>query len=84
MKYRERVGLKTIAYELGISINTVSRALRDCDDISAKTKENVRRVAQEVGYLPNNLIYSINNKTKSVALVINNVKRLNSAFCDDG
>ena len=28
------IGLKTIAYELDLSINTVSRALRDCDDIS--------------------------------------------------
>ena len=32
------VGLKEIAAELNISMNTVSRALRDCKDISKKTK----------------------------------------------
>ncbi|MCR4562400.1 MAG: LacI family transcriptional regulator [Bacilli bacterium] len=75
MKYEKRVCLKTIAYDLGLSVNTVSRALRDCDDISDKTKEKVRKIAIELGYLPNNLVYSINkNETKLVALVINNVK----------
>ena len=38
-------GLKSIAYELNLSINTVSRALRDCDDISEATKEKVRQKA---------------------------------------
>lgn len=75
MKYEKRLSLKTIAYELGVSVNTVSRALRDCDDISESTKEKVRKVAIELGYLPNSLVYSINyGKTKSVALVINNVR----------
>lgn len=75
MKYEKRICLKTIAYELGTSINTVSRALRDCDDISTKTKEKVRKIALEMGYLPNSLVYSINNDTtKSVCLVINNIK----------
>ena len=35
-------GLKAIAYELGVSVNTVSRALRDCKDISEHTKEIIR------------------------------------------
>jgi len=75
MKYEKRVCLKTIAYELGISVNSVSRALRDCSDISENTKEKVRKMAIELGYLPNNLLYSINNgNIKSVALVINNIK----------
>ena len=49
-------GQKTIAYELGLSINTVSRALRDCDDISASTKEAVRKKAYEIGYMDNALV----------------------------
>ena len=48
-------GLKSIAYELNLSINTVSRALRDCDDISKATKEKVRQKAYELGYIPNNV-----------------------------
>lgn len=75
MKDEKRVCLKTIAYELGISVNSVSRALRDCHDISENTKDKVRKMAIELGYLPNNLLYSISNgNTKSVALVINNIK----------
>ena len=75
MKYEKRISLKTIAYELGVSVNTVSRALRDCDDISQKTKERVRKVAIELGYLPNSLLYQISDsKTKAVTLVINNVR----------
>jgi LacI family transcriptional regulator len=84
MKYQKRVCLKTIAYELGISVNTVSRALRDCDDISEHTKEKVRKMAIELGYLPNNLLYSINNgETKSVALIINNVKNYYFSIMND-
>ena len=49
------VGLKTIAYELNVSVNTVSRALRDCDDISVEMKEKVRQKAYELGYMPNNI-----------------------------
>ncbi len=75
MGYKKEVCLKTIAYELNISINTVSRALRDCEDISEKTKNKVRQAAVKLGYLPNNLVYSINkSNTRSIALVINNIK----------
>ncbi len=75
MRRERSVSLKTIAYELGLSVNTVSRALRDCEDISDKTKERVREVAIKLGYLPNNLVYSMDKgQSKSVALVINNVK----------
>jgi len=84
MKYEKRISLKTIAYELGISVNTVSRALRDCADISEATKQKVRKVAIELGYLPNSLVYSINNgKTKSVALVINNVRNYYFSIIND-
>ena len=84
MKYEKRISLKTIAYELGISVNTVSRALRDCDDISEGTKQRVRKVAIDLGYLPNSLVYSINNgKTRSVALVINNVRNYYFTIIND-
>ena len=47
------VSLKTIAGQCGVSIATVSKALNDQRDISTETKERVRKVAQELGYLPN-------------------------------
>ena len=50
-------GLKAIAYELGVSVNTVSRALRDCKDISEHTKEIIRKKAYELGYIQSTSIF---------------------------
>lgn len=43
--------LKDIAQIVGVSTATVSKALRDFGDISPETKNKVRRVAREIGYL---------------------------------
>lgn len=45
--------LKDIARKVGRSVTTVSRALADYDDVSPETKALVRRVAAELGYIPN-------------------------------
>ena len=67
-------GLKNIAYALGLSINTVSRALRDCSDISESTKEKVRKKAYEMGYMPSNISQFIKRDgIKLVAIVINSL-----------
>lgn len=50
---RKRTGLKDIAEALDISVTTVSRALNDKYDISAKTKELVIQKAEELDYRPN-------------------------------
>ncbi|MCD4674349.1 MAG: LacI family DNA-binding transcriptional regulator [Anaerolineaceae bacterium] len=47
------VTLKVIAKATGKSITTVSRALNDYDDVSEATKELVRQVAADLGYVPN-------------------------------
>ncbi len=65
-------GLKSIAYELNISINTVSRALRDCDDISDATKQKVREKAIELGYLPNNVSQFVKRDGKELIGIITN------------
>lgn len=71
---RKTVGLKTIAAELGVSINTVSRALRDCSDISKSTKEKVCNKALELGYVPNAIARSlVNGNSKLIALIFNNL-----------
>jgi len=45
--------LKTISQLSGLAVPTVSRALNDAPDIGAGTKQLVRRIAQEIGYVPN-------------------------------
>lgn len=49
----DRPTLKTIAQIAGLSHVAVSKALRDAPDISAATKERVRKIADELGYTPN-------------------------------
>ena len=45
--------LKDIAARCKVSVATVSKALNDQGDIAKKTKENIRKVAAEMGNLPN-------------------------------
>ncbi|KYP13859.1 LacI family DNA-binding transcriptional regulator [Flavihumibacter sp. CACIAM 22H1] len=47
------VTIKTIAEQLGLSIATVSRALKDSHEISQATREKVKQAALELGYQPN-------------------------------
>lgn len=52
---KKNVSLKAIAMQLGVSINTVSHALRDMNDVSEETKTKVRKAAMEMGYMPNHV-----------------------------
>lgn len=47
------VNLKALAAHLGLTVSTVSRALNNYPDISADTRERVRRAADQLGYRPN-------------------------------
>ena len=47
------VRMKDIARELGLSVVTVSKALRNHGDISEATRKRVMRRIEEVGYRPN-------------------------------
>ncbi|MFN6997338.1 MAG: LacI family DNA-binding transcriptional regulator [Aquincola tertiaricarbonis] len=47
------IDLKQLSARLGLSATTVSRALNGYDDVSAKTRERVERMARELGYQPN-------------------------------
>jgi LacI family transcriptional regulator len=48
-----RVTLKDIARQIGLSAATISRALADHPDISGETKQRVRDAAQQMSYIPN-------------------------------
>ncbi len=47
------VSIRDVSIRCGVSVATVSKALNDHSDIAVATKENVRRVAKEMGYFPN-------------------------------
>ena len=50
---RGKPTLKTIAQISGLAVPTVSRALNDAPDIGQATKSLVRRIARDIGYVPN-------------------------------
>ncbi len=50
-KQRKRVRLHDIASKAGVSVNTVSRALRDKSDVSGTTRETIVHIAKELGYI---------------------------------
>jgi LacI family transcriptional regulator len=50
MRKKNKVTMKEIASHVGVSINTVSRALTDKSDINIKTKDLIRNTAIELGY----------------------------------
>ena len=54
-----RPTLRHIAESLGLSVNTVSRALAGKGDISARTRRLVQAEAQRIGYVPNSLARSL-------------------------
>lgn len=51
--HRKRVTLKTMANMLGMTTATISKALRDGNDISESTREKVKALADKLGYQPN-------------------------------
>lgn len=57
-----QVTIKDIAKILGISVSTVSRALKDHPDISAETKREVQALAKKLNYTPNVIALSLRNK----------------------
>ena len=71
---QKRVLLKDIAEKMGLTINTVSRALKDKEDISEMTKAQVRRVAYQMGYIPDTIASSLRSGvTKTIGVMFDNI-----------
>lgn len=66
-----RVTLRDIAAATGVTMNTVSRALKGREDISARTRLLIQREARRMGYIPDALAASLRSgKTKTVSVII--------------
>ncbi len=66
--------IKDIAIELGISISTVSRALRGQPDVNAETRKAVVDLAEKLDYQPNKAALSLLNKhTNTIGVLVPNL-----------
>ena len=65
------IRLKDIAARAGVSVMTISKALRDEPDVSAATKARVKLLAQQMGYVPDSTAQGLRTRTsKLFGLVI--------------
>ena len=63
--------LKDIAKQLGISVPTVSKALKGYPDVSKATRDRVLRMARKLNYTPNQLAVNLRTKqTKTIGVII--------------
>ncbi len=67
---KTRITLKKIASELGVSISTVSKALKGSHEISEEVRERIQAFADFYNYKPNNLALQLRNQKTSVIGVI--------------
>lgn len=67
------VTLKDVAERAGVSRSAVSRTFTEGASVSVKTREKVRKAAEDLGYSPNALASSLTTgRTKLIGLISNN------------
>lgn len=65
------IRLKDVAARAGVSLMTVSKVLRDAPDVSRATKSRIRRLAEEMGYVPDALARGLRTRrTRLFGLVV--------------
>ncbi|MGM0506515.1 MAG: LacI family DNA-binding transcriptional regulator [Bacteroidota bacterium] len=67
----KNVRLQDIANRLNLTKVSVSKALRDHSDISLETRKRVKKMAEEMGYQPNQIARSLTSrKTKTLGVIV--------------
>ncbi len=71
---KHRTSLKDLAQELGVSIATVSRALRNSPEIGKEMQAKVKELAQRLNYRPNPFAQSLRKEApKIIGVVVPNL-----------
>ena len=71
---RRRTSLKDLAHELGVSIATVSRALRSSPEIGVEMQQRVKELAKKMNYRPNPFAQSLRREApKIIGVVVPNL-----------
>ena len=73
-KKQHRTSLKDLARELGVSIATVSRALRNSPEIGKDMQQRVKELAKKLNYRPNPFAQSLRREApKIIGVVVPNL-----------
>jgi len=69
-----RVTLKHIAERTGYTANTISRALKDKDDIAAETRKRIQETAREMGYIGDSIAGALRTgTTRTIAVILGDI-----------
>lgn len=81
---QKRITLKKIAHELGFSISTVSKALKNSSELSNNTKETIHAFAELHNYKPNQTALSLRiGHTKNIGVIFPSINNsfFSNSFC---
>lgn len=71
---KQKITLKQIAKDLGLSVSTVSKALSDSHEIGMVTKNRVQEYAKLQNYKPNTMAKNLKNqRTNTIGVIIPNI-----------
>lgn len=74
MERKRRTSLKDLAERLGVSIATISRALRDSHEVSPAMREKVKQLAEQLNYRPNPFAQGLRTEgPKTIGVVLPNL-----------
>lgn len=76
-----RKTMRDISLSTGLSIYTVSRALSGADGVSVESREQVLKVAKEIGYIPNRAAQELRRANRDSVAVIT-ASTTNSYYLD--
>lgn len=77
--------MKEIAKKLGVSVSTVSRALKDSPELHENTKRKIVEAAKEMNYQPNLLAQSLRiSRTKTLGIIVPEITSHFFASCISG
>jgi LacI family transcriptional regulator len=70
----KQVTLRDIADSLGLSVNTISCALKNRNSIAPETVKKIKGKAAELGYIPNSIASSMRTGyTKTIAIILGDI-----------
>lgn len=68
---KRHISLKDLANELGVSISTISRALKNHPDISSELTQKIQQLAKDRNYTPNPLAMGLlKQQTKMIGVIV--------------
>ena len=74
----EKIIIKHIAKVAGVSVSTVSRALRNDPSASLKTIDRILAIAKKLNYYPDSLAKSLRQKrTNTIGIIFNDLNNPN-------